>query len=529
MATRPGNQHIFESLNHRPVKVHRALLSVSDKTGIVEFARRLSRLGVEIVSTGGTYKTLHDAGIPVVTVSEVTQFPEILNGRVKSLHPAIHAGLLAQTDNPDHLKQLREQGIRPIELLVANLYPFEETIARKEVVMAEAIEQIDIGGPAMVRAAAKNFSSVAVAMDPADYEGIADEMESNDRRLKSETRFILARKAFQEIARYDGAISSYLTNLLPAEKLPAYVSVTAPKTQELRYGENPHQAAAFYGDFGSLFRQLHGKELSFNNILDLQAALLLSLEFEKPAAVIVKHNNPCGVGVDEILAEAYRKALATDSKSAFGGIVAFNRQMDAETATAMDPLFLEVVVAPAYSPDALDILTKKKDRRIIEITGDIRNDKGLDIRRVLGGYLVQERDTADINPDLMKVVTERKPEHSELEAMLFAWRVAKHVRSNAIVYARGDRTLGIGAGQMSRVDSSRLAAMKAAEARLDLHGCAAASDAFFPFADGLLEAVRAGATAVIQPGGSIRDEEVIRAANENNIAMIFTGVRHFRH
>ncbi|MBM4169253.1 MAG: bifunctional phosphoribosylaminoimidazolecarboxamide formyltransferase/IMP cyclohydrolase [Ignavibacteria bacterium] len=522
-------QQIFGTLNHRPVKVRRALFSVSDKTGIVELARRLSRLGVEIISTGGTYKTLRDAGLNVTPVSDVTKSPEILNGRVKTLHPAIHAGLLARTDDPEHAKELRDQSIHPIELLVVNLYPFEKTIAGNNVSLSEAIEEIDIGGPAMVRAAAKNFGSVAVVMEPAEYDRIAGEIESNDGQLSAETRFALAKKAFHNIARYDEAISAYVNSLGANEKLPTCISINAAKSHELRYGENPHQSAAFYGDFTSIFRQLHGKELSFNNILDLQSAFLLSLEFEKPAAVIVKHNNPCGVGTDEHLAEAYRKALATDSKSAFGGIVALNREVDAETATAMDPLFLEVVVAPGYAPDAVEIVTRKKDRRIVEVANDVRAQKGLDIRSVIGGYLVQERDSADISPDLMRVVTERKPESAELEAMLFAWRVAKHVRSNAIVYARGDRTLGIGAGQMSRVDSSRVAALKAADARLDLKGCAVASDAFFPFADGLLEAVQAGATAVIQPGGSIRDEEVIQAANHNNIAMIFTGVRHFRH
>ena len=524
-----GTQQAPPRSPDHPVKVRRALLSVSDKSGLVDFAGALAEAGVELVSTGGTLQALRTAGLPVIPVSDVTGFPEILDGRVKTLHPAVHAGLLAVSENPEHARQLRTHHFRPFDLLVVNLYPFRETIARENHTLDEAIEQIDIGGPAMVRAAAKNHRFVAVVVKPSDYEGILAEFRANDGCLSGTTRFALACAAFAHTAEYDAAIASYLSQKHSGSLLPEVLTVTAGRAQSLRYGENPHQSAALYGDFLQHFEQMHGKELSYNNILDVQAAVSVCAEFEQPTAVIVKHNNPCGVGSDSSLVEAYRKALATDSKSAFGGIVAFNRLIDPDTAVAMDPLFLEVIVAPGFAEEALPLLRKKRDRRLLRQVGDPLHGWGMELRSVFGSVLVQEHDARKISPDLVKVVTQRKPTNDELEAMMFAWRVAKHVRSNAIVYAARDRTLGIGAGQMSRVDSSKLAAWKAQDAGLDMRGCAVASDAFFPFADGLLEAVQAGATAVIQPGGSIRDEEVIRAADEHQIAMVFTGVRHFRH
>ncbi len=512
-----------------PVKVRRALISVSDKTGLVEFARGLAALGIELVSTGGTLKVLKEAGVPVTAVAEVTGFPEILDGRVKTLHPAIHAGLLAVMDNPEHARQLREHRIRPFELVVVNLYPFRQTVARKDHTWEEAVEQIDIGGPAMVRSAAKNHRFTAIVVDPARYTPLLAELREHEGLISPETRLALAREAFRHTADYDAAVADYVARQESGERFPEYLTITARKSALLRYGENPHQAAALYGNFFDLCEQLHGKELSYNNILDVQAAAGLCAEFDGPTAVIVKHNNPCGVGSDAVLAEAYRKALATDPRSAFGGIVAFNRAVDLETAAALEPLFLEVIVAPGFNDDALPVLRKKKDRRLLLQKCDLVANVPYDLRSIPGGFLMQEHDSRRVSPDLIKVVTKRSPDREELDAMMFAWRVAKHVKSNAIVYALKDRTLAVGAGQMSRVDSARFAVLKAADARLDLRGCAVASDAFFPFADGLLEAVQAGATAVIQPGGSVRDEEVIRAADERHIAMVFTGVRHFRH
>ncbi len=519
----------LDQFKEHKIRIRRALVSISDKSGIVEFTQRLRRLDIEIISTGGTFDLLSKAGLQVTKVSDVTNFPEILDGRVKTLHPAIHAGLLARGNHLEHAKQLREQQIHPIDLLVVNLYPFEKTIQKENIGIEDALEQIDIGGPAMVRAAAKNFESVTVVTSPSDYESILEELETSDREISLKTRFLLAQKAFSLTAQYDQAIASYLCNEHQSKELPQHIFISAQRTESLRYGENPHQSAAIYGDFTSYFAKLHGKELSFNNILDLQAAFRLTCEFDQPTAVIVKHNNPCGVGTGANVHEAYLKALSTDSKSAFGGIVAFNEVLEEESAESINLMFLEVIVAPGYTEEALKILTKKKDRRIVRSLRRLDDVAGYDIRSILGGFLVQERDTARLSPDLIKVVTVRHPSQDELEAMLFAWRVVKHVKSNAIVYAQKDRTLGIGAGQMSRVDSCRIAAQKAYEARINLQGCAVASDAFFPFPDGLLEAVQAGATAVIQPGGSIRDEEVIDAANANNISMIFTGVRHFLH
>jgi phosphoribosylaminoimidazolecarboxamide formyltransferase/IMP cyclohydrolase len=528
----PSNGRSDSTMTRTPepmLKIRRALVSVSDKRGIVEFAKGLAAFGVEIISTGGTFTTLSEAGLAVKQVSEVTGFPEILDGRVKTLHPNIHAALLAVLDNPKHLQQLKDHHIEPIDLLVVNLYPFEETIANETVRLEDAVEQIDIGGPAMVRAAAKNFRHTAVVVNPYRYGILLEEMREHDGSITAQTRFDLASEAFTHTAQYDARIASYFASLNPKRDFPERLVISFRKSQALRYGENPHQPAALYGDFDSYFKKLHGKELSYNNILDINAAALLCAEFDAPTAAIIKHNNPCGVGSGTTVLEAYEKALETDTKSAFGGIVCINRPLDVRLAEKLNELFLEVIIAPEFEPKALEILMKKKDRRVIQQTGNLRTIRDYELRSVVGGVLVQEPDQHRLYADQLNVVTRRKPTDEELLAMLFAWRVAKHVKSNAIVYARGDRTLGIGAGQMSRVDSARIAALKASEAGLDVRGCAVASDAFFPFADGLLEAVKVGATAVIQPGGSVRDEEVIQAANEHNIAMVFTGIRHFRH
>ena len=508
--------------------VRRALVSVSDKEGIVGLAQRLQALGVELISTGGTSKALRDAGISVTPISDVTGFPEILDGRVKTLHPNIHAGLLAVSDNPDHVDQLARHGIRPIDLLIVNLYPFESTVRRPGVSLNEGIENIDIGGPAMVRASAKNYRHTAVVVSPERYENVLNELETHDGALSEETRFSLACEAFSHTAHYDAAIARYLGSQKRTDPLPETLTIVEPLAFCLRYGENPHQSGSFYGDPSSSFEKLHGKDLSYNNILDLQSAVSLCADFDQPAVVIVKHNNPCGAAIGTDLRDAYHKALATDPKSAFGGIVALNRPVDLGLADIMNELFLEVIAAPGFEPEALDVLRKKKDRRLLRLAAS-RFEAGLDVRSAFGGFLVQTPDTRRISATDVKTVTTNKPTNDELAALLFAWSVAKHVRSNAIVYARADRTLGIGAGQMSRIDSSRIAALKAGEAGLDLKGCAVASDAFFPFADGLMEAVNVGATAVIQPGGSVRDQEVIDAANAHGISMVFTGIRHFRH
>ncbi len=511
------------------LKIRRALISVSDKRGIVEFAKALKKFGVEIISTGGTFTALKNAGIEVKSVSDVTGFPEILDGRVKTLHPSIHGGILAVMDNPAHRDQLQKHNIEPIDLVVVNLYPFEQTIAVEHVKLEEAIEQIDIGGPAMVRSSSKNFKHTAVVVNPNLYGVVLEEMREHDGALTVQTRFQLACRAFQHTAHYDSVIASYLAGLTPQNTLPDSITLSLMKEQPMRYGENPHQSAALYGKFGEHFQKLHGKELSYNNILDINAAALLCAEFDEPTVVIVKHSNPCGVASDAVLVEAYKKALATDTKSAFGGIVCVNCPLDRTTAEAINEIFTEVVIAPEYERGVLELLTKKKDRRLMKQTFNLRKVRELDIRTVIGGMLVQEPDQHRIHPSELKVVTKRQPTDEEMQALLFAWRIAKHVKSNAIVYTLGDRTLGIGAGQMSRVDSSKIAAMKATDAGFDLHGCAVSSDAFFPFADGLLEAVKVGATAVIQPGGSVRDEEVIKAADEHGVAMVFTGIRHFRH
>jgi phosphoribosylaminoimidazolecarboxamide formyltransferase/IMP cyclohydrolase len=525
----PQQKNIPAVEENLPLTIKRALISVSDKKGLIAFAGTLKEYGVEIISTGGTFAALQQAGIEVKQVSEVTGFPEILDGRVKTLHPKIHGGILAVNDNPHHRDQLNEHGIEPIDLVVVNLYPFEETIAKENVKLDEAIEQIDIGGPSMVRAAAKNFRYTAVVVNPDLYGIVLEEMREHSGAVTAHTRFQLACRAFQHTAHYDAAISSYLSEMTGQSELPDSITFSMAKEQHLRYGENPHQNAALYGTFGRHLQKLHGKELSFNNILDINAAVMLCAEFAEPTVAIIKHNNPCGVASGASLAEAYSRAFSTDKASAYGGIVCVNRPLDRATAEAINEIFTEVIIAPEYEPGVLELLTKKKDRRLMRLTSNIRTVRELDIRKVIGGVLVQDPDQHRIHPGDLKVVTKRKPTDEELQALLFAWRVAKHVKSNAIVYTTSDRTLGIGAGQMSRVDSSKIAALKAQSAGLDLHGCAVASDAFFPFADGLLEAVKVGATAVIEPGGSIRDDEVIKAADEHNIAMVFTGIRHFRH
>jgi phosphoribosylaminoimidazolecarboxamide formyltransferase/IMP cyclohydrolase len=513
------------------VKVSRALISVSNKTGIVEFARALEDLGIEIISTGGTRALLHEHSINARSVSDITNFPEILGGRVKTLHPKILGALLGKTGDLGHQRQMEEFDIQPIDLLVVNLYPFEETARRNNVALDEALEQIDIGGPTMLRAAAKNYRSKAVVIDPAQYDRILAELRESGGHLSETTCFVLAQEVFRHTSHYDGVIAEFLhgRNGKEGSGLPSQLDIHLHKAASLRYGENPHQAAALYGDFGKYFEKLHGKELSFNNILDINSASALVAEFDQPVAAIVKHTNPCGVGIDGELSQAYRKALATDSKSAFGGIVAVNRPLDVVTAQAINEIFTEVIIAPEFPVATLEFLKKKKDRRLVRWIANVQTSKELDVRKVVGGFLVQQPDTVLLAQDQLKVVTRRKPTDEEMTAMLFAWKVVKHVKSNGIVYARGDRTLGIGAGQMSRVDSSKIATMKAKEAGLDLKASVVASDAFFPFADGLLEAVTVGATAVIQPGGSVRDEEVIKAADEHDVAMVFTGIRHFRH
>lgn len=512
------------------ITIRRALISVSDKAGIVEFARALHERGIEIISTGGTAKTLTENGIPVIPVSDLTGYPEILNGRVKTLHPVIHGALLSRTDVTSDEETLASHNIHPIELVVVNLYPFERTVSGNSVGIDTAVEQIDIGGPTMIRAAAKNFKYRAVVVNPERYGDIISELQSNNGSVKDSTLFELAREAFRHTAHYDSVISKYFDSITEdTPGFPRSLAMSYDQEFTLRYGENPHQKAALYGNFSRYFRSLHGKELSYNNILDLTAAVGVVSEFERPTVAIIKHNNPCGVASDPSLPVAYEKALACDRTSAFGGIVALNRKLDMETAKAINKIFTEVIVAPSFEADVLDFLKQKKDRRIVQQLSDLRDYSGLDIRSIYGGVLVQDYDSERISKDRLRVVTERKPGEEELESLIFAWRVAKHVKSNAIVFSRNEQTLGIGAGQMSRVDSSKLAVNKAQIAGFELSNSVVASDGFFPFADGVEELARAGAIAIIQPGGSIRDQEVIDAANRNNISMIFTGVRHFRH
>lgn len=576
-----------------PIK--RALVSVSDKTGLVEFAHALAAQGVEIISTGGTATTLKQSGVPVRSVSEVTGFAEILDGRVKTLHPAIHAGLLAVLDNPEHQRQLHKLGIASIDLVVVNLYPFEQTLdqALQQVLQQagefdaegsngiaslsdaqhnEIVENIDIGGPAMIRAAAKNYRWTAVVTNPARYNAVLEAMKVHEGALPETLRQELACEAFQHTAYYDSIIARYFQEVTSkgiskqmlklkhpadegtgsrddghsgdAEVFPATMSIALRRAQPLRYGENPHQAAALYNVQGTgvrydaIYKQLHGKELSYNNILDIDGAARLALEFTGAqhlpsgyeTVVIIKHTNPCGVGSAPTLEEAYQRAYQCDTTSAFGGIIACTAPIDRTTAQTMDELFTEVLIAPAYTPEALEVLQKKKNRRLMTVDYEaLRRSLALELKAIGGGILVQEADMLLWSAEHMKVVTKRTPTSDEQQALEYAWRIAKHVKSNAVVYASAHQALAIGAGQMSRVDSAAIAARKAEKAGINLHGSAVASDAFFPFADGLLEAVQAGATAVIQPGGSVRDAEVIAAADERGIAMVFTGMRHFKH
>ena len=514
-------------------KIQRALVSVSDKMGLVAFAQILAQAKIEILSTGGTAKMLREAGVPARDISEHTGFPEMMDGRVKTLHPKVHGGLLYIRGNEKHEAAAREHGIAPIDLVVVNLYPFEQTVARPGVSLHDAIEHIDIGGPSMLRSAAKNHDSVTVVVDPADYNEVAKQISENGNTTL-ELRRKLAAKVFARTAGYDAAIAAHLSAEFKtqASDLPKSLAVLAPLAQPLRYGENPHQAAALYGRFNDFFRQLHGKELSYNNILDLTAAANLISEFENdvPTLAILKHTNPCGVGQGKNLREAWDKAFATDRQAPFGGIITTNQTLDAPCAEAISEIFSEVIVAPDFSDEALAILQKKKNLRLLRILKSPREGDLFDLRSVgAGSFLLQQRDLKTAGPGDLKIVTKRQPSPEELSAMLFGWRVAKHVKSNAIVYALPGRTAGIGAGQMSRVDASRIAVWKASEAKLSLKGSAVCSDAFFPFPDGLIAAAEAGATAAIQPGGSVKDPEVIAAADERGMAMAFTGARHFRH
>jgi phosphoribosylaminoimidazolecarboxamide formyltransferase/IMP cyclohydrolase len=522
-----------------------ALLSVSDKQGIVEFARALAASGVRLLSTGGTARLLADAGLAVTEVAEVTGSPEMLDGRVKTLHPRIHGGLLARRDRPEHMAALAEHGIDTIDLLIVNLYPFAQATARPDCTLEDAIENIDIGGPAMLRAAAKNWADVAVVIDPADYPRVLEELRAGG--VQRQTRFMLARKVFAHTAAYDGMISNYLCALQPGaedtlaavpvrEPYPAVYTLQLTKTQDMRYGENPHQSAAFYRDAAPApgllagWTQVQGKALSYNNIADADAAWECVKTFDGPACVIVKHANPCGVAVGASLAQAYAKAWKTDPTSAYGGIVACNRPLDEATARAIgdNKQFVEVLIAPSITPEARALFAAKQNVRLLEVPlGAGAN--AMDFKRVGGGMLLQSPDTRNVGRDELRVVTRLAPTAAQLEDLLFAWKVAKFVKSNAIVFCAGGMTLGVGAGQMSRIDSARIARIKAGNAGLSLAGSAVASDAFFPFRDGLDVVIDEGAACVIQPGGSMRDDEVIQAADERGIAMVFTGTRHFRH
>ncbi|MRD48317.1 bifunctional phosphoribosylaminoimidazolecarboxamide formyltransferase/IMP cyclohydrolase [Caenimonas koreensis DSM 17982] len=521
-----------------------ALISVSDKTGIVEFARALHELGIKLISTGGTAKLLADAKLPVTEVAQVTEFPEMLDGRVKTLHPKVHGGLLARRDMPEHMSALKAHGIDTIDLLVVNLYPFEATVAKPGCTLEDAIENIDIGGPAMVRSAAKNWKDVGVLTDASQYDAVLAELKSAGK-LSDKTRFALSVAAFNRISNYDGAISDYLSSLQEdgsRSQFPAQANSRFVKLQDLRYGENSHQQAAWYRDLhpapGSLVtaKQLQGKELSYNNIADADAAWECVKSFDECACVIVKHANPCGVAVGADALEAYAKAFKTDSTSAFGGIIAFNREVDLAAAQAVSKQFVEVLMAPSFSPEAIELFKSKVNVRVLQLAlppgGNTAWDNGrnaIDIKRVGSGLLMQTADNHELALADLKIVTKKQPTQQELQDLLFAWKVAKYVKSNAIVFCKGGMTIGVGAGQMSRVDSARIASIKAHNAGLDMKGTVVASDAFFPFRDGLDVVIDAGATCVIQPGGSMRDDEVIAAADERGVAMVFSGVRHFRH
>jgi phosphoribosylaminoimidazolecarboxamide formyltransferase / IMP cyclohydrolase len=520
-------------MNAIPIK--RALISVSNKAGIVEFANFLAAQGVEILSTGGTAKLLAENNVRVTEVGDYTGFPEMMDGRVKTLHPKVHGGILARRDLPEHVEAMHAHGIPPIDMVVVNLYPFAATIAKPSVTLDDAIENIDIGGPAMVRAAAKNYGFVTIVTDPVDYTSLVDEMAGNHGEVNGATRFALAKKAFSHTAEYDGMIANFLTSLDEHNKpqlFPDRLNLSFSKAQPMRYGENPHQSAAFYREAapaaGTLahYKQLQGKPLSYNNLADADAAWECARSFDVPVCVIVKHANPCGVAIADDTLIAYLRALETDPTSAFGGIIAFNREVDGATAEAVAKQFVEVVIAPAFSAEAQKVFAAKQNVRLLQIPVATEQNR-FDMKRVGGGLLVQTSDDFDVAQ--LQVVTKRQPTRDEMNDLIFAFRVAKFVKSNAIVFCRYGMTLGVGAGQMSRVDSTKIAAIKAKNAGLQLKGSVAASDAFFPFRDGLDVIADAGATAVIQPGGSMRDEEVIAAANERNVAMVITGMRHFRH
>jgi phosphoribosylaminoimidazolecarboxamide formyltransferase/IMP cyclohydrolase len=507
-------------------KIQRALLSVTDKTGIVDFARELSGLGVELISTGGTAKALREGGLVVRDVSEVTGFPEMLDGRVKTMHPKITGGILAVREKPEHMAALTTHGIPTIDMVVVNLYAFEKVAANPDADIAELIENIDIGGPTMIRSAAKNYRDVAIVVSPSDYQAIAGELRVGGGSLSPETHWRLARKAFQATADYDRAISARLARIGDTATLPPTLDLRANKLMDLRYGENPHQSAALYGTPGTGIAgasQLQGKELSYNNLVDLDAAWSLVQEFDSPAAAIIKHTNPCGCAEQSSLVESYRKAFECDPVSAYGGVLAFNRTLDEETAREVSKTFIEAIAAPDYTPEALTILSAKKNLRLMKVTGSGEN---LVVKSISGGFLAQTADVHRLSRQETQVKTRRAPSEDEWTALEFAWKVAKHVKSNAIVYARAGQTVGVGAGQMSRVDSVKIGAAKAV---LPLAGTVVGSDAFFPFPDGVEEAAKHGVTALIQPGGSVRDDEVVAAADRLNLAIVFTGIRHFRH
>ncbi|HEY4899303.1 MAG TPA: bifunctional phosphoribosylaminoimidazolecarboxamide formyltransferase/IMP cyclohydrolase [Terriglobales bacterium] len=518
-------------------KIQRALLSVTDKTGLVDFARQLAGMGVELISTGGTAKLLRDSGIAVKDISELTGFPEMLDGRVKTLHPKVHGGILHVRDNPQHRAAVAEHGIEPIDMVVVNLYAFEKTASKPGVEFHDIIENIDIGGPSMVRSAAKNFQDVAIVTSTSDYEAIAKEMQASGGSLSLATKWRLAQKAFATTAAYDSAIASTLEriaapetavfDLSASEGFPPTLRLSFSKSFDLRYGENPHQKAALYSDGSgngvANGKQLQGKELSYNNIVDLQAAWDLAQEFDGPVVAIIKHTNPCGAAVAPTLSEAYKRALECDPVSAFGGVIGVNRPIDTDTATEMAKLFLEVIAAPGFEPKALEIFAAKKNLRLVEV---VPMEQRWVLKNVSGGVLLQDNDVRPLTDADLKVVSQRQPTEQEMRDLLFAWKVCKHVKSNAILYARNGQSTGVGAGQMSRVDSARIGAMKSV---LGIKGSVAASDAFFPFPDGVEVIAEAGATAIIQPGGSVRDQEVIDTANKLGLAMVLTGVRHFRH
>jgi phosphoribosylaminoimidazolecarboxamide formyltransferase/IMP cyclohydrolase len=519
--------------NLKPIK--RALISVSNKAGIVEFAQALQSFGVEMISTGGTAKSLREAGLKVRDISDLTGFPEMMDGRVKTLHPRVHGGLLGQRENPSHVAAMAEHGIEPIDLVAVNLYPFGETISRPGVTESEAIEQIDIGGPSMIRSAAKNFNDVVVLSNPKSYERVLAELRTNGGSTTLNLRRELAAEAFQQTATYDRTIADFFGQH-SQELLPPKTTIDLNKISDLRYGENPHQTAALYRTNAKMNARdcvsglanaqlLSGKEMSFNNYVDADAAWQLVCDFSEPACAIIKHTNPAGVGLGQTLTESYKKALATDPVSAFGGIVAFNRKLDEAAASEAAKIFTEVIIAPDYDPAALETLQKKKNLRVLKMSS-VEQPAGLEYRQISGGMLVQSRDNHKLERSQLKVVTTRQPTDAELSALLFAWTVCKHTKSNAIVYAIDGQTVGVGAGQMSRVDSVKIGAMRA---QLPIAGSVLASDAFFPFRDGVDEAAKNGITAIIQPGGSVRDEEVIAAANDHGLAMVFTGIRHFRH